>query len=119
MPAAAAPEVDACPVPATFAAGIGEGTGSFGSGATMGEGSAFFAAAPSGFFMACGCGAGFGGWTGSGGGGWAMVIIVSCSTACLITGALRPDRMTKASAAWTAATPKIAFARSGRVAVEA
>src|SRR5438045_2715515 len=53
LPASAAPEVDALPVPATFAAAMGEWTGSFGSGATIDDGSAFFAAAPAGFFIAC------------------------------------------------------------------
>src|SRR5439155_12815529 len=35
VPEVPAPEVDAFPAPATLAAGIGEGRGSFGSGATM------------------------------------------------------------------------------------
>src|SRR5437763_12364612 len=67
LPASAAPEVDALPVPATFAAGSGERTGNRGGGATTGEGSAFFAGAPAGSFICCGLGAG-GGFTGGGGG---------------------------------------------------
>jgi hypothetical protein len=50
MPLRAAPDVDALPAPATLAAGTGEGTASLGCGATTGEGSAFFAAAPWGLF---------------------------------------------------------------------
>jgi hypothetical protein len=96
---------------------MGEGVGSFGWGATTGVGSAFFAAEPSGFLIACGFGAGLGGWIGGGGGGSSILMVVSCSTARVNVRMLSPDRMTNASATWTATTPAIAFALSGLSAV--
>src|SRR5437764_13211283 len=80
MPEVPAPEVDALPAPAALAAGIGEGRGSFGGGATMGEGSAFFAGAPAGFLICCGLGAGFGGggFTGGGCGSSATPKVLKC-----------------------------------------
>src|SRR6266576_1763328 len=53
VPDVPAPEVVALPVPAILAAGIGEGSGILGGGATIGVGSAFFAGAPAGFFICC------------------------------------------------------------------
>jgi hypothetical protein len=67
----------------------------------MGEGSAFFADAPSGFLAWCGFAAGLagGGIGWGGGGGCRMSIVVSRSTACRTISTLSPDRMMKARAA--------------------
>ena len=67
----------------------------------MGDGSAFFAGAPSGFLAWCGCGAGLGGGVtgGGGGGGRRMSIVVSRSAACRTISTLSPDRMMNARAA--------------------
>jgi hypothetical protein len=92
--------VVALPVPAIFAAGIGEGAGMRGGGATTGVASAFFAGAPSGFFAAgFGWGLGGGGGTGGGGGGCSRLKVFRRSTASLTMRTLSPVRMTKASAA--------------------
>ena len=91
--------------------GNGRGTGILGGGATTGVGSAFCAGAPCGFFIA-GRGAGSGGgWIGGGGGGGSAIsMVVSRSTALRTMRTLRPERMTKASATWTATTAAIALA---------
>jgi hypothetical protein len=115
VPEVPAPDLEALPVPAIFAAGMGEGTGSFGCGATTGLGSALGAGAPAGF-LACGFGAG-GGLTGGGGGACLMSIVVIRSNVSRTVLTLRPVSSAAASAAWTATTAAIAFARSGRVAV--
>src|SRR6478672_1602294 len=94
LPDRAAPERVALPEPAIGAAGSGEGVGSFGSGATTGVGSADFADAPSGFFIALGSLTFLGGGsTGGGGGTERMSMVVICSTARRTISTLRPDRM--------------------------
>src|SRR5206468_11486884 len=110
----AAPEFVLLPVPGTLAAARGEGAGTRGCGATTGVGSAFFATAPCGFFIAWGLGTGLrGGWIGGGGGGSRRFNVVTTSTACRTCCTLSPEMNTNASATWIATTATIAFARSG------
>src|SRR6476619_621396 len=109
LPAAAAPWLEAFPVPATRAAGIGVGAGIRGWGATTGVASAFRDGAPASFFAWLGWRAG-GGGVGGGGGGTRMSNVLSRSTAAVTMGTLRPVRMIAASAAWTAITAAIALA---------
>jgi hypothetical protein len=113
VPALAAPWLGALPVPATLAAGIGEGRGSFGCGATTGDGSAFLPAAPSSSLARSARRAG-GGGSGGGGGGRRRSKVFRLSTAWVTMRPLSPVRMMAASAAWTAITAAMALAWSGR-----
>src|SRR4029079_17873104 len=82
VPELPAPEVDALPVPAIFAAGMGEGAGMRGCGATTGVASAFFAGAPASRLACSGARLG-GGGLGGGGGGSSMSKVFRRSTAWL------------------------------------